>query len=659
MFYSFQVVADNLSDSNQLFDWAEINYSQFFNPSGKETFQYKDYLVRYYEGTDSYAGTKQEDVYVYGKVFNGLLHVGKIGDFIKSGGSNDFSAIDTSQPLMKQIQQIFSNLKPNSHFYDVKIKLISHPSTFVGTWTMWSDFRAAKSTLNADGSCGVESFHYKEGETVNHDCLQWFHVTLEKDNTSFLLFVHKNYTSLVNYEWNDDNNIYFHYYRGKGHLATRASSTPYAKNFKDRFFLGNWVESDTSYTIAYWGFDADNQFFIKTYMAEDNQLAVDGVGTWSLDKKQLTLTVPLNNIQATDKAQELNILKRNIPPKESTLDYYAGIERLRLNRDFERLSEPLMISTDPFIGKFQAHSTYNSSNAISLNIFHKSSDNYNVDIFWNNTTFFNNNAVQKDGLLHVTTELGILVFQPVINGIKKINRLENGKFNFPERILRTSQDPTPIPSNLVGNWVQSDHYSIPEKFRYFTFLENGRFFHTNRALGVNIGREGTYRKENDRIYLKPRCGGKEVIDTFRLNEAHYSPESYGTTAFVKIKNSSALSSVWYALQQYEETYKKREVGLIPAPAKEGKFLFATEKSYRNPGIINMHFYNNGTMFTSYPGSSGIIHNDYYIEANQGVEKIILLKSSTNPITTSDSKSLALYDGRRTICSDDSFELGLD
>jgi hypothetical protein len=81
---SFQVLANNLSDSNQLFDWAEINYPQYFSPLGQETFQIDNYLARYYENTNTYIGTLGKDVYVYGDIFGGLQKVGQIGDFVST-----------------------------------------------------------------------------------------------------------------------------------------------------------------------------------------------------------------------------------------------------------------------------------------------------------------------------------------------------------------------------------------------------------------------------------------------------------------------------------------------------------------------------------------------------------------------------------------------
>ena len=82
---SFQAIGDNLSDSNRLFDWAEVGYPQFFSPAGTETFSIDIYTARYYSDTNNYLGTTQNnDVYVYGDVFGGLEQVGKISDFIQT-----------------------------------------------------------------------------------------------------------------------------------------------------------------------------------------------------------------------------------------------------------------------------------------------------------------------------------------------------------------------------------------------------------------------------------------------------------------------------------------------------------------------------------------------------------------------------------------------
>jgi hypothetical protein len=75
--------ADSLMiNSNKLFDFAEKTYPEFFDPAGTPTIALDRYLVRYYPDTNIYLGTKDNEVYVYGDVFNGLLKVGVISDFV-------------------------------------------------------------------------------------------------------------------------------------------------------------------------------------------------------------------------------------------------------------------------------------------------------------------------------------------------------------------------------------------------------------------------------------------------------------------------------------------------------------------------------------------------------------------------------------------------
>ncbi len=75
--------ADNLSDSNRLFDCVELAYAEFFSLAGAGTFSLDQYLVRYYAETDTYLGTENEDVYIYGDIFGGLVYVGQLNDLIQ------------------------------------------------------------------------------------------------------------------------------------------------------------------------------------------------------------------------------------------------------------------------------------------------------------------------------------------------------------------------------------------------------------------------------------------------------------------------------------------------------------------------------------------------------------------------------------------------
>ena len=72
----------NLHDSNLVFDWAEANFPEFFYPPKAETFQVEDYNVRYYSQTNTYIGTLGRNFYIYGTVFNGLIYIGSIDEYL-------------------------------------------------------------------------------------------------------------------------------------------------------------------------------------------------------------------------------------------------------------------------------------------------------------------------------------------------------------------------------------------------------------------------------------------------------------------------------------------------------------------------------------------------------------------------------------------------
>ncbi|HLP82684.1 MAG TPA: DUF3465 domain-containing protein [Nitrosomonas sp.] len=82
--------ADNiLINSNKIFDFAEKSYPQFFNHVGTKTVALEGYLARYYPDTGVYIGTKDDEVYVYGEIFSGLLKVGAISDFVSLAPDGD------------------------------------------------------------------------------------------------------------------------------------------------------------------------------------------------------------------------------------------------------------------------------------------------------------------------------------------------------------------------------------------------------------------------------------------------------------------------------------------------------------------------------------------------------------------------------------------
>ncbi|SDZ05939.1 DUF3465 domain-containing protein [Nitrosomonas sp. Nm58] len=97
---------NSLINSNKLFNFAEAAYPGYFSPAGVITTTLDGYLVRYYPNTGNYIGTKGEEVYVYGNVFNGLLRAGVISDYVELEADSD-----------ELLAQLFSAGKSNLQVY--------------------------------------------------------------------------------------------------------------------------------------------------------------------------------------------------------------------------------------------------------------------------------------------------------------------------------------------------------------------------------------------------------------------------------------------------------------------------------------------------------------------------------------------------------------
>lgn len=80
-----------IADSNRVFDWAERNLSEFFAPAGVSTLTIEGYVVRFYSKTNSWLGTNNGRVYVFGEAFDAIAPTGLSLKTI--GDSEQFLAI--------------------------------------------------------------------------------------------------------------------------------------------------------------------------------------------------------------------------------------------------------------------------------------------------------------------------------------------------------------------------------------------------------------------------------------------------------------------------------------------------------------------------------------------------------------------------------------
>ncbi|SFL29117.1 Protein of unknown function [Nitrosomonas aestuarii] len=103
---AISIAQNSLINSNKLFNFAEAAYPELFSSAGVETTTLDEYLVRYYPNSDTYIGTKGEEVYVYGNVFGGLLSAGKITDYIELEADSD-----------ELLTQLFASAQSNVQAY--------------------------------------------------------------------------------------------------------------------------------------------------------------------------------------------------------------------------------------------------------------------------------------------------------------------------------------------------------------------------------------------------------------------------------------------------------------------------------------------------------------------------------------------------------------
>ncbi len=596
-----------------------------------------------------------------------------------SGSNGSIPNIDSSKPLMEQFQQIFSNLKPGSDFYGVKIKSVTHPKKFVGTWSAWTNQTSIKITYNADGTCGEEhNYHNYTPDKTTFDCRQWFHITLQDSNTPFLFTVFKNQYDMLSYEWNDNNNIYLKNYTNGGVLlATRTTSSPIAANIDARPLFGTWAERHYPYsrTIpkfdSYWKFDAPNQFTISGYDADTREQLFNEKGTWDLSNETLSIQVPALGSSTTETA-----LSIAAPAAKIDLNFLHGNDSLTLSRG--RVAEPIMVKGDPFVGRFQgSYGGYIDPFTFSFNI-RKEADHYKLDMYLNDEVYRDIKATKTaSGLLNFNTNKGEMSLRASVNGLhihKGLKLLSYGH-SLNIRVNRVSQNTSALPASIIGKWMRwsddEDHQVQPRN--EFTFFENGTFKFKNLyyVAGYGIRRtEGTYRIEGkNKIYFKAFCQKEDQFTAFNLNNEHlsfdedlYNFSVIPSATYGRVPNGAPLTKFWGALYKHEGENK---VKLKPHPTQKGKFTFAESKKYMWLDIdVGANAYSftptgiarNTITVGRYDGgyNSQTFRHGYYVEAEKGKQEVIVIYDGSKI-----NEVLPLYNTRQSLCVSNSYELILE
>ncbi len=590
-----------------------------------------------------------------------------------SGNNGNFPEVDSSKPFTQQLQQIFSKLKPNSQFYDVKIKSVTRPQKFVGVWSMWKDSRSIKITYNQDGSCEEEHLKYSpisEPKRIIFDCRQWFHITLEENNTSFLFTVFKDQYDMISYEWNDDDNLYLKNYTNGGVLlATRTSANAIANYIDARPLFGTWVNTKyPSYSgrfNSYWTFERNNKFTMHGITIEGNTELYNEAGTWELNGDTLSVSVPALGAAPPDSALVLGA------PKKMMNHFLTSTDKIRYFT--YRVKEPVMVSGDPLVGKFQgSYGGYINPFTFTF-IIKKETNHYKLDMYLNDTVYRNIKATKNEhGFLSFSTPKGEMQLRPSVNGLhihQGLKLLSYGH-SLNIRVDRISQNTSTKPISIIGKWMRWSDDEEPIPRNEFVFFDNGTFKFKNLyyVSGYGLRRtEGTYRIEgNNKIYFKAYCQKDNTFTSFNLNEEHLSLEKdlynfsvIPSASYGRVTDGNSLSSFWGALNKYERDNK---IKLIPHPSQKSKYVFSETKEYSwidiDVGMNTFTFNPNGvvrhtTALKQYNGglSTQTFTLNYYIEAGKGKKEEVVVLSGSK-----ETERMPLYNTRQSVCNSINQEL---
>jgi hypothetical protein len=181
----------NLVETNQLFDFIENHYAENFQPMAQETVVIADYWVRYYAETNTYLGSKNGLLYVYGDVFGGLKKIGNIVDLLSVSETTSLNSSRVNS-LLGQLNDtgivgcdpdvfLLNNLGENSlacFFSGANVLLNTHQDGEYGRDIQFND--------DSDGHGGFSFTKLNEnGNALLATATQWSCV---KDNVTGLIW---------------------------------------------------------------------------------------------------------------------------------------------------------------------------------------------------------------------------------------------------------------------------------------------------------------------------------------------------------------------------------------------------------------------------------------------------------------------------------------
>ncbi|MCP3894492.1 MAG: DUF1566 domain-containing protein, partial [Bacteroides sp.] len=124
-----------MAESDALFSWAEQNFPTYFSPPNAVTQSIEGYFARYYSETDTWLGTKEGVVYVYGTLFNdvppvglSIKSVGMVTDYIPATYS--YVVVDAGQTVLYNNNATLTSIQQSEPFFGQDANYLGTPFSY-------------------------------------------------------------------------------------------------------------------------------------------------------------------------------------------------------------------------------------------------------------------------------------------------------------------------------------------------------------------------------------------------------------------------------------------------------------------------------------------------------------------------------------------------
>jgi hypothetical protein len=124
-------------ESDALFNFGEQNFSTYFSSPNAVTQSIDGYFARYYSKTDTWLGTKDGVIYVYGNLFNdippvglSIKNVGMVTDYIPAT-NYDYVVVDAGQTVLYNNNATLTSIQQGEPFFGQDANYLGTPFSYI------------------------------------------------------------------------------------------------------------------------------------------------------------------------------------------------------------------------------------------------------------------------------------------------------------------------------------------------------------------------------------------------------------------------------------------------------------------------------------------------------------------------------------------------